>query len=96
MIYKYNICLSVPLGMRYGYMIFDADEGHVNGKIHVLGKDQLFNGTVNESGRILISGSLDSLTSNYFYDGEGHMDDEKIQINLVGKTGNYLLEGTRT
>lgn len=80
--YYYQITMSVPLGERKGSMVVYEDQGILNGTLSILGRNELFLGTLKPNGKCEITGKLVSLLRTIPYRAIGKMNKEKIILYI--------------
>lgn len=89
----YVVQMEAPLGLRKGKMHFQIDGQKVNGKFEILGSVHDFKGTVDEQGKLEITGCMQSGKRTISYIGYGVMKDADIEMELVEKENRYPVKG---
>lgn len=80
--YNYQITMTVPLGERKGSMTVYEDKGILNGTLSILGRNELFSGTLKSNGTCEITGKLVSLLQTMPYQAIGKMNKERIILDI--------------
>lgn len=89
----YAVQMEAPLGLRQGKMYFDIDGQKVSGEFEILGNSNAFYGTLDEQGKLDITGDLQSGIRRISYKGHGVMKDAQIEMELVEKEDRYPVKG---
>lgn len=92
---RYEIEMTVPLGVRKGTMTFEETHGNVNGTIDILGSTTTFSGKM-EDCRFEISGTLKTKIREIAYTGQGNMEGALIWIQLKNEKGMYKVTGHKS
>lgn len=91
---KYRICLSVPLGARYGTLEFSESGGRVDGWLNILSRKNRFLGTLSDDGQLALSGAIRTLISTFHYTATGTVSGKRLLLNLKTDSGaHYPLFG---
>ena len=93
----YDIVLHTDIGDKLGKLqLFVNDEGKLNGKLFILGREQECIGTVDDNGQCELSGTLVTLKNKISYIATGYLRSSELLMTLRYKTQSYLLRGKRT
>lgn len=92
---RYEIEMTVPLGIRKGTMTFEETCGNVNGTMEILGNTTTFSGKM-ENHRFEISGTLKTKIREIAYTGQGRMEGALIWIQLKNEKGMYEVTGHKS
>lgn len=60
---NYRICLTAPLGARYGSLVLHEADGKVDGWLHVMNKENRCSGVLSAEGQLTLTGTLRTLVS---------------------------------
>jgi len=90
---KYNVALRTPIGTRMGVMDIQVHQGLANGIMHILGKAHSFTGVVDENGRCRLSGKFETLRQTVFYDADGMLTNNKVDLSIQSKVDSFRLIG---
>lgn len=91
---EYNIVLKTPLGYRVGRIIVEIKDRLMQGVIHILGKEESYQGCVDDNGNFAIKGKLPTQTENIPFEGNGKISCYAIHITIPSDDFTYELDGT--
>lgn len=84
---NYRICLTAPLGARYGSLVLHEADGKVDGWLHVMNKGNRCSGVLSAEGQLTLTGTLRTLVSTMHYTATGTISGQKILLNLKTDSG---------
>lgn len=89
---RYEIEMTVPLGVRTGTMIMEEQNGNVSGTMEILGYVTTFLGKIVKK-RFEITGTLRTKMREIAYRGYGHLDGEEVWLQLESEKSVYEIRG---
>lgn len=92
----YEVMLQSQLGPRSGEMEIQEDARVVSGHLSLLGFRNRFSGSVLQSGKYLISGSLRSPVDKEPYDAIITVQNGRLSGGLITRHGCWDLTGVRS
>lgn len=91
----YAVMLQSQLGPRSGELMIQEDARVVSGYLSLLGYRNRFSGSVLQSGKYLISGSLRSSVDKEPYDAIITVQDGRLSGGLITRHGCWDLTGVQ-
>ncbi len=91
---KYDVEMTVPLGMRKGVMTFIQEKGKVSGTFEILGSVTEFKGRINHD-EFIVEGVLQTAVRGIGYSGYGKITDDGIEIKLISDDNTYKIKGRK-
>ena len=91
---KYDVEMTVPLGMRKGVMTFIQEKGKVSGTFEILGSVTEFKGRINQD-EFIVEGVLQTAVRGIEYSGYGKITDDGIEIKLISDDNTYKIKGRK-
>ena len=92
----YAVILQSQLGPRSGEIFLQEERGVVSGHFALLGVRNGFSGSVLETGKYLISGSLRTRAIQEPYDAIFTVQDGRLSGGLITRHGCWDLTGVRS
>ena len=89
---RYNVEMTVPLGVRRGVMLFEEQSGIVRGTIDILGNETVFDGFM-DGEHFTVTGELKTSMRSIDYTGRGRMVGNAIRIQLRHGYETYEMTG---
>ena len=68
---EYNIVLKTPIGYRVGKMMVEIKDRLIQGIIRILGKEESYQGYIDNNGNIEVNGKLPTHTETILFEGKG-------------------------
>ena len=91
----YDIVLHTDIGERIGKLQVFVNGSSLEGKLFLLGNEQECVGTIDDSGKCELSGTLVTLKNKINYIATGYLRSSELLMTLKYKTKSYLLRGRR-
>ena len=91
---EYDIVMKTSVGDRKGIMIFNVDNGVLNGHLNILKEENPFQGTIDERGNFCTRGDLKTLVRRILYDATGRMSERTLYLKLLGGREIFEICGT--
>ncbi len=92
---RYEVEMTVSLGVRRGVMVFKEQDGIVKGTFEILGHETAFEGQLNGQ-YLTISGKLETSIREICYTGRGMLENDCIQMQLQSEKDIYEITGVRS
>lgn len=92
---RYEVEMTVPLGVRRGVMVFKEQDRIVKGTFEILGHETTFEGCMNGK-YFTIFGKLETSIREICYTGQGLFKNGRIQMQLHSEKGIYEITGVRS
>ena len=89
---RYEVEMTVPLGVRRGVMLFEEQNGIVRGTIDILGNKTVFHGYMDEE-HFTVTGELKTSMRSIDYTGHGKIVGNAIRIQLRHGYETYEMTG---
>lgn len=95
--YFYNVTLTTPVGIRYGYLELNVEQDLISGWLDILNHKSQISGQILKNGTCKLTGTLISLMQNFNYTATGCFNTHSIELLLMGNKNNqYILTGNAT
>lgn len=91
--HRYEIKMTVPIGIRKGVITIDGDCGRIRGTLDILGHEQPFLGNIENDGSCEFFGDLVSLRQTIPYHAKGKILNEFIQLEMYSERNIFYITG---
>lgn len=91
--FNYSVVLQSQLGPRAGTLLLQEEQQVVSGELCLLGQRSHFSGSVLQSGKYLISGSLRSRVDKEPFDAIFTVSQGRLSGGLITRHGCWDLNG---
>ncbi len=90
---KYNIEMTVPIGIRYGTLSFTEENGILCGMLELFRHSEPFEGTLGEDDTIEFVGKMVTLRHTFCYKAKGKIINTKIELEVWGERNHFFISG---
>lgn len=90
---KFEIAMTVPIGVKYGTLSFEEDSGRINGILDILHHQNTIIGNISAEGSLYFIGEIVTLVRTFPYEARGTISGGKLSAEIKGERISYTLSG---
>ena len=90
---NYNILMQTPVGVKYGTLSYNVENGKVQGEMNMLNHCEPITGTIDEFGYCHITGQIVTLIKNIKFQATGRIFDGKLNLSAKGERNSFEITG---
>lgn len=91
--YQYSVVMQTPIGKKYGTLKASISENFISGWLDMLKHRQPFEGTIDNSGNCMISGTLITLMRTVSFIATGTLTASSVNLHMQGERNIFELSG---
>ncbi len=92
-LHSYEVVLDTPLGKRKGTLELTIENGKIEGVLVLFQNQEKVNGEIDESGHCTLRGRFSTLMNKFYYEAEGFIRENSLQLTLCGGKSIFQMEG---